>query len=282
MDVIASSETASHPTPLSSESWYQAHAGIPTRCRVPAAVLANRLFQRDPFPVEIEWVREEYCEFFVMLSAIDSPSERAEAFHEAALGRFWAQQPAESQPTESRDRLKCSYISILRGWGHDSNGASGAVLKGWAEQRFGLRPIWHGHLLGPQESERDREYLAVRMKGYLQGIGMQFDLLYTYCQDELRRRYPGETHLTLYRGCFDPEQHISRQTEEGEVVEFNATSSFSTNREVAWEFGSTVWRVEVPMAKMLLIPGILPPQLLQGEQEVLVLGGNYLVQPLLY
>jgi len=148
MDVIALSETASHPTPLSSESWYQAHAGIPTRCRVPAAVLANRLFQRDPFPVEIEWGREEYGGFFAMLAGM--------------------------------------------------------------------------------------------------------------------------------------EQHISRQTEEGEVVEFNALSSFSTDREVAWEFGSTVWRVEVPMAKMLLIPGILPPQLLQGEQEVLVLGGNYLVQPLPY
>jgi len=65
-------------------------------------------------------------------------------------------------------------------------------------------------------------------------------------------------------------------------VEFNAVSSFSDDREVAWEFGSTVWRVEVPFSKILLAPGILPPQLLQGEREYLVLGGEYLVQSLLY
>jgi NAD+--dinitrogen-reductase ADP-D-ribosyltransferase len=265
----------------SSVDWYRLHEAIPTRCRVPARVLAGLAFQEDPFAVDIEWVRQEHGGFLEVLSRMESPAERAEAFHAYALKRFWAHETVDATP-QGRERSRYGYIPLLRGWGHDSNGPSGAVLKGWAEQRFGLRPIWHGHRMRVGESEQDAEYLTTRLKGYLDGIGMQLDLLYTYCQDELRRRFPGRTHLTLYRGCYDPDQHFCRQTDEGEVVEFNAVSSFTFDREVAWEFGSTVWRVEVPMAKILLVPGILPPQLLQGEAEALVLGGEYLVQSLLY
>jgi NAD+---dinitrogen-reductase ADP-D-ribosyltransferase len=157
---------------------------------------------------------------------------------------------------------------------------SKAVLKGWAEQRFGLRPIWHGSFLSDKE-ENDTPYLGARLRGHVHGIGMQLDLLYTYCQDELRRRHGEQQHITLYRGCYDPDQHVIRKENSEEIVEFNAISSFTDNREVAWEFGSTVWRVEVPLSKIVLAPGILPPQLLQGEREYLVLGGDYQVQKLM-
>ena len=33
--------------------------------------------------------------------------------------------------------------------------------------------------------------------------------------------------------------------------------------------------VQVPVAKVLVFPGLLPGQVLQGEQEVLALGGDY-------
>ena len=35
----------------------------------------------------------------------------------------------------------------------------------------------------------------------------QFDLLYEFVQYELGRRFPGQTHMTLYRGIYDFEEH---------------------------------------------------------------------------
>jgi len=231
--------------------------------------------------LQIEWVREEHAGFFALLDDLHDPAERALAFHEYALARFWAHEPPDQKPAPN-ERARRGYISLLRGWGYDSNRQAGAVLKGWAEQRFGLRPIWHGHLLSPGDPDRDHPYLRTRLRGHLQGIGMQLDLLYTYCQQELERRHPDRTHLTLYRGCYDPEHHCIKPDEQGETVEFNCISSFTDDREIAWEFGSTVWRVDVPLSKIVLAPGILPPDLLQGEREFLVLGGDYRVASLMY
>ncbi|WFB34563.1 NAD(+)--dinitrogen-reductase ADP-D-ribosyltransferase [Kiritimatiellota bacterium B12222] len=276
-ELNAPSET-NKPTDA-SRLWYDLHASIPTRCRVPARYIASISFQQDPIDLEIEWVRQEHAGFFETLSRIPSPAERATIFHNYALFRFWANEPMEKRP-HIKEQARRGYISLLRGWGYDSNSHSGAVLKGWAERCFGLRPIWHGHLL--KEPDQDELYYSERLRGHLYGIGMQLDLLYCYCQDELKQRHPDQQHLTLYRGCYDPEQHIITRDDQSEIVEFNAVSSFSDNREVAWEFGSTVWSVKVPLSKILLAPGILPPQLLQGEREYLVLGGHYRVKQLLY
>ncbi len=276
-DPVLSPEPQPHGE--ASHEWYNLHASIPTRCRVPARHIASKAFQEHPIDLDIEWVREEHAGFFDALSQIQEPAERAQFFHDYALYRFWANEPEEKRP-DKKEQARRGYISLLRGWGYDSNSHSGAVLKGWAEQRFGLRPIWHGHLL--ESPEQDEQYFSARLRGYLYGIGMQLDLLYCYCQDELHRRHERELHLTLYRGCYDPDQHIVSRDDVGEVVEFNAVSSFTDDREIAWEFGSTVWRVKVPLSKIMLAPGILPPQLLQGEREYLVLGGNYRVKQLLF
>jgi NAD+--dinitrogen-reductase ADP-D-ribosyltransferase len=50
---------------------------------------------------------------------------------------------------------------------------------------------------------------------------------------------------------------------------------------VAWEFGSSAWEVEVPLAKIVFFSGLLPKSLLAGESEHLVLGGYYNVRTLL-
>ena len=177
-----------------SSAWYDAHEGIPTRCKIPARVLASIDFQKNPTFLEIEWVKEEHGGFFELLEGMEDAAQRSNAFHDYALHRFWAHEPLERQPSE-KEKKRFGYISLLRGWGFDSNSGSGAVLKGWAEQRFGLRPIWHGHSLSSEESEKDRIYLETRTRGYIQGIGMQLDLLYTYCQNELKRRYPDQSSL---------------------------------------------------------------------------------------
>ena len=50
------------------------------------------------------------------------------------------------------------------------------------------------------------------MRGAAKSIGvlMQLDLLYTFCQDELRRRFPDMRSKTLYRGTHDPEEYAIR------------------------------------------------------------------------
>ena len=118
---------------------------------------------------------------------------------------------------------------------------------------------------------------------------MQLDLLYTFCQDELRRRFPGARCKTLYRGTHDPEEYaIHRQnsrlaspSRRIALVQLNNLSSFTSDPEVAWEFGSSAWEVEVPLAKIVFFSGLLPKSLLSGESEHLVLGGYYNVRTLL-
>jgi NAD+--dinitrogen-reductase ADP-D-ribosyltransferase len=118
---------------------------------------------------------------------------------------------------------------------------------------------------------------------------MQLDLLYTFCQDELRRRFPGTRSKTLYRGTHDPEEYIIRnqgnqagsQARRITLVQLNNLSSFSSDPEVAWEFGSSAWEVEVPLAKIVFFSGLLPKSLLSGESEHLVLGGYYNVRTLI-
>jgi len=129
------------------------------------------------------------------------------------------------------------------------------------------------------------------------GLAQQFDLLYAFCQRELTRRQPGQRWLTLYRGTHDAEEYIVRPSDPGgktpcpkkeappgtptgapTVVEFNNLSSFTSDPEIAWEFGSAVWAVRVPLAKVLCFSGLLPAEFLQGEAEHIVIGGNYCVQ----
>jgi NAD+--dinitrogen-reductase ADP-D-ribosyltransferase len=65
-------------------------------------------------------------------------------------------------------------------------------------------------------------------------------------------------------------------------MQLNNLSSFTSDPEVAWEFGSSVWKVEVPLPKIVFFSGLLPKSLLTGESEYLVLGGHYKVRTLLY
>jgi len=59
------------------------------------------------------------------------------------------------------------------------------------------------------------------------------------------------------------------------VVRLNNLNSFSANLEYAWRFGSHVFEAEVPASKVFfradLLPGVLP----EGEEEALVIGGDF-------
>lgn len=252
---------------------------VVSRCSLPPWALASKEFQDNPWPVEIVGVRESEARLFQALDDLATPEERGQHFHEYLSRRFllgqWSEHKGESE--QSRH----NYIRFLRGWGADSNGRAGAVLKGWVESRFGLRATYHQGRLRDDPSAR-QAYHEDRMRGEAatMGITSQLDLLYTFCQYELARRFPDERWLTLYRGTHDPQEYAVRSTDDKTLVELNNLSSFTSDREIAWEFGSSVWEVKVPIPKVVFFHGLLPKHLLEGELEHLVLGGEYRVKKL--
>ena len=252
------------------------------RCSLPPWALASHEFQDNPWPIEIGGVRQDEARLFQLLDRIDVPEERGEIFHAYLSERYRLSDWAGPGMSE-REKARHSYLRFLQGWGADSNGRAGAVLKGWVESRFGLRATYHQGLLAQDASARER-YGRDRMRGEAEtmGITLQLDLLYTFCQYELERRLPGERWMTLYRGTHDPEEYaVQREgTGDASLVQLNNLSSFTSDREIAWEFGSLVWETRVPLAKIVFFSGLLPRHLLEGEYEYLVLGGEYRVKKL--
>jgi len=253
-----------------------------SRCNLPPWAIAAQSFQDDPQPLEIEGARATDRRLFARLAQVADPVERGQVFHDYLSVKFRLHEWAEHQAA-ARASLRHSYVQFLLSWGADSNGHAGAVLKAWVESRFGLPATYHQGRLADDPAARER-YAVDRMRGTAKtmGVAMQLDLLYTFCQDELRRRHPAARWLTLYRGTHDPEEYAvrDRAAVNTVVVQLNNLSSFTADREVAWEFGSSVWEVRVPREKIVFFSGLLPPHLLGGESEYLVLGGEYRVTPL--
>ncbi len=254
------------------------------RCNLSPWVMGDIEFQRHPQPLEIEGVRRADRRLFELLAECPAPERRGEIFHDYVSVKFRLHEWAEHQ-AGARSSLRSSYLRYLRNWGADSNGHAGAVLKTWVESRFGLASTFHGGRL-PHDPAALQRYHHDAMRGAAQTVGamMQLDLLYTFCQDELARRFPGQTWRTLYRGTHDPSEYslVDYGKTSRPRVLLNNLSSFTADREVAWEFGSAVWKVEVPLQKIVFFSGLLPRHLLEGEAEYLVLGGEYEVVPLLY
>jgi len=249
------------------------------RCNLPPWVIRGQAFQDNPQEIELDGVRSGDRRLWTLLDAIAEPAERARVFHDYVTVKFRLHE-WEQHERSARASLRHSYIHCLHSWGMDSNGRAGAVLKAWVESRFGLPPTYHSGLLASDPAARVR-YLEDRMRGAARtfGVNMQLDLLYTYCQLELRRRHPDRTHLTLYRGTHDPEEYTVLGADK-DLVELNNLSSFSSDVETAWEFGSSVWELRIPLPKIVFFSGLLPPHLLGGEAEHLVLGGMYRVRRL--
>jgi NAD+--dinitrogen-reductase ADP-D-ribosyltransferase len=114
-------------------------------------------------------------------------------------------------------------------------------------------------------------------------INSQPDVVYEFCQYELRRRFPSERWFVLFRGTHDANAYETLQVTSRleRVVRLNNLSSFTSDPERAWEFGSTVWQVRVPAVKVLFFSRLLPDSILKGEDEYLVIGGEYRVKMLL-
>ncbi len=254
-------------------------------CDLPAWVIASRSFNDNPVPLRLAGVRQSNRHFFEKLGQLDDPMERARVFHEYLDVKFALHQWSE-YTGKARKSLRNSYVRFLHGWGVDSNSIEGAVLKSWVQSRFGVLPTYHRGTLKDEDGEEDSRFASDRMKGSARtnAIFSQLDLLYEYCQYELSARWPDTPCFTLYRGTYDPEEHILQHIEgkRQNWVRLNNLVSFTSNRERAWEFGSTVWRTVVAAPKIIFFSGLLPNSILNGEEEYLVIGGDYLVHELLY
>jgi NAD+--dinitrogen-reductase ADP-D-ribosyltransferase len=253
-------------------------------CNLPPWAIASRHFNRHPQPLEIQGVRHANRLLFQRLAALEGTEERGALFHDYMDVTFQLHQWERETSARGRKSLKNSYLRFLRGWMFDSNSLEGAVFKGWVESRFGLPPTFHREPIGDIHSEAYFLYTVDRMKGAARtnAIHAQFDVLYEFVQAELKRRLPGKTHLTLYRGIHDFAEHqILQQIDRKRcLLRLNNLNSFTTDFERAWEFGTRVLKAEVPLPKIVFDGDFFPASLLKGESEVMVLGGEYEVKVL--
>jgi len=252
------------------------------RCNLSPWIIGSEEFQAEPLPVEIDGVRTTDRGLFRCLESIAEADARSQFFHDYLCAKFSLNEKFE---LHGKSKSPYSYLHLLRAWGADSNGQAGAVMKSWAESRFGILATYHKGRLAEDAAARQNFQLD-RQRGAAKAIGvlMQLDLLYTFCQDELGRRFPDEKWQTLYRGTHDSEEYTIRHAGAGDgknraaLVQLNNLSSFTSDPEVAWEFGSSAWEVRVPFAKIVFFSGLLPKHILSGESEYLVLGGYYNVR----
>lgn len=253
-------------------------------CSLPPWAIASRHFNAHPQPLEIQGVRQANRLLFARLADCDDAAARGQLFHDYMDVTFQLHQWQREGSPNSRKSLKNSYLRFLRGWMFDSNAPEGAVLKGWVESRFGLAPTFHREAIADIHTEPYRQYALDRMRGAARtsAILAQFDLLFEYVQQELARRLPGRSHVTLWRGIHDFAEHrILEESDPRRIrLRLNNLNSFTDDFERAWEFGSRVLETSVPLAKIVYRGDLLPSALLKGEGEVLVLGGEYEVKVL--
>ena len=254
------------------------------RCNLPPWAIASRHYNLNPKELEIQGVRHNGRSLFARLDALDDQDKRGSMFHDFMDVRYQLHQWQREDTVSSRKSLKNSYLRFLRGWLFESNSIEGAVLKGWVESRLGLVPTFHRQPIDDIHSEPYFRYTVERMKGAerTSAILSQFDLLYEFVQYELRRRYPRRIHMNLYRGIYDFAEHqvIEKLSKNNYVMRLNNLNSFTDDFERAWEFGSKVLQTQVPLTKVFFMGGLLPRSLFKGENEVMVIGGEFEVKVL--
>ncbi|OGS90409.1 MAG: NAD(+)--dinitrogen-reductase ADP-D-ribosyltransferase [Gallionellales bacterium GWA2_60_18] len=250
---------------------------------LPTGLLASVAFNDFPLPLHISGVREMNGALYRMLAEATNMEECAEVFRCYMEAVFALDDKPEQTDRPRKRRFHSSYLKLLEGWGFDSNSPAGAVLKGWTESRFGLLPIYHKEKLGRYPSQPWITYVEEKMSSrfHNNSINQQLDLLYEFCQWVITHMaYHGKRHLTLYRGVNDFAEHqcLYSIDKREMVMRQNNVVSFTSSRERADEFGDTILEAQVPLVKVLYFNGLLPRNVLKGEGEFLVIGGEYRVK----
>lgn len=255
---------------------------------VSTAWLASTGFNEQAPELHIAGTRETQPGLFALLDRCNDLTQAREVFVHYLSIAFGLQAPEKpaigSAASAEPRRWRGSWRRLLQGWGMDANGVAGAVLKGWVESRFGLVPTFHKAPLAHFPSPAWVAYLEEKTSSrhHSNNIHQQLDLLYEFCQWALAR-FPLPApqmqgpHVRLWRGSNRVEEQLLQGTlrERRCRVRLNNIVSFSLSPEEASCFGDWVFELLVPQSKLLVFPGLLPGQVLQGEQEVIALGGDY-------
>jgi len=248
------------------------------RCNLPPEILGGLTFQRFPTPLEIDGVMTFHADLFAQLQSLDEAEDRAEKFHDYMVVKFRLDAPEDAGGQKGKGRTKADSLRVLRGWFFDSDGREGAVVKSWAQSRFGLTVRYHKGPLKDSDDPAFAHFMKDRADGLhnTNALEAQLDLVHAYCQFELARRLPGETHLTLYRGVnrLDDFEVLEKLSPKEQVLLLNNVNSFTTDRDTAGEFGDYILSTRVPLAKVFFFSGLLPGRM-TGENEYIVLGGVY-------
>jgi NAD+--dinitrogen-reductase ADP-D-ribosyltransferase len=251
------------------------------RCNLPAVILGSHTYQQHPVPLTIDGVAELHGHFFRGLDAIHTADERALHFRQYMCAAFLLDHVDEAGFVPENcaiRRDKADYLRLLRGWMFNPDGVEGAVLKRWVESRFGLLTLNHHGLLDGASSAAYESYHADYVRGLYNtnALESQLDLLYSYCQYELQRRWPEHTHWQLFRGVNRIDEHnkLGRTVDGQQLLLLNNLNSFSCDRELSDTFGDVILEIQVPVAKLLYFPELLTG-VLKGECEYLVIGGVY-------
>ncbi len=252
---------------------------------IPAPLLGSAAFNAHPRPLHVAGTREAHAGLFALLARSASADEARAVFeHYMSLAFGLARPAGDAEPAAQGRRWRASYLKLLQGWGLDANGPAGAVLKGWVESRFGMVPLFHKARLVRFPSAAWVGYLEEKAASryHNNNIFQQLDLMFEFCQWMLARFAllgPGP-RVTLWRGS----TRFAEQLVQGSLrqrqctVRLNNLVSFSLRREDAECFGDWLLQAQVPLCKLLLVPGLLNDGLLHGEAEVLALGGEYAVE----
>jgi len=250
---------------------------------LPVGRIASVEFNDNPTPLAIAGVRESHPGLFRLLKACDG-LKRARVVFQQYMETAFNLAPQASAVTDSTPhRFRSSYMKLLEGWGFDSNSVQGAVLKGWAESRFGLSPTFHKVALDRYPSAGWLGYLEEKLSSQFHNncIFQQLDLLYEYCQWAISRfEWPDQKSILLWRGVNRHEEQtatVGQLTRGVCIVKFSNLVSFTTSRERADEFGDWILEARVPVSKIMYFPDLLPGATLAGENEVMALGGYYRV-----
>ena len=266
-----------------SAAWRRGHST--NLVGVPTGELASVAFNNAAGALHVAGAREQNAHMFRMLDRSASPEDAALIFEHYMAVMFGLQAPLLTD-TNGRRRYRASYLRLLRGWAFESNGAEGAVLKGWVESRFGLLPTYHKEKITRFTSAAWSRYVEEKMASrfHNNAIYSQLDLVYEFAQWSLRRSTPDEHHLRLFRGILDFAEHqiIERLDRRRLVLRLNNLVSFTADRSIASWFGDYILEATVPICKVLFFDDLLQKHALKGEGEVLAIGGDYLVTATYY
>ena len=107
---------------------------------VPARVLASAAFNAHPTPLAIAGTYAAHRTLFELLDASADLNEAHDMFSHYLHVAFGLRKPEPHElatmHAHDQRRWRSSWRKLLQGWGMDSNGPAGAVLKGWVEFEY--------------------------------------------------------------------------------------------------------------------------------------------------